>query len=89
MLYCLMCFDKKDSVDIRAQNRGDHLDYVTQTQVVTFAGPLLTEEDAMMGSLVVIEVDSKEAARQWCENDPYNKAGLFEKVDIFKFKRVI
>jgi uncharacterized protein YciI len=43
----------------------------------------------MIGSLIVIDVENKEAAELWSINDPYKKADLFKKTEIFKFKHLI
>ena len=89
MLYCLICIDRENSIETRMLNREAHLNYVEETNVVKFAGPFLSEEDTMIGSLIVIDVDSKEAAETWSKNDPYKKADLFQKTEIFKFKHLI
>jgi len=89
MLYCLVCIDRENSIETRMQNREDHLKYVAETNVVKFAGPFLSEEDTMIGSLIVIDVDDKEAAELWSKNDPYKKADLFRRTEIFKFKHLI
>ena len=89
MLYCLVCIDRDNSIEKRMQNREDHLKYVAETNVVKFAGPFLSEEDTMIGSLIVIDVDDKEAAELWSKNDPYKKADLFKRTEIFKFKHLI
>ena len=89
MLYCLICIDRENSIETRMLNREAHLNYVRETNVVKFAGPFLSEEDTMIGSLIVIDVDSKEAAESWSKNDPYRKADLFQKTEIFKFKHLI
>jgi uncharacterized protein YciI len=31
----------------------------------------------MIGSFIILEADSLEAAERWAANDPYTKAGLF------------
>ena len=89
MLYCLICQDKENAIETRMQNREDHLKYVAETNVVKYAGPFLSEDDIMIGSLIVIDVENKNEANKWSENDPYKKAGLFMKVEIFKFKHLI
>ena len=64
--------------------------YVKDTGMVRYAGPLLSDEDeTMMGSLIVIEAENKEEALNWSKNDPYNKAGLFQSVKIYRFKHLI
>ena len=60
MLYCLICQDKENAIETRMQNREDHLKYVAETNVVKYAGPFLSEEDTMIGSLIVIDVENKD-----------------------------
>ena len=55
---------------------------------MTFAGPFL-DNGTMTGSLVVIDVADKPAAEGWAANDPYARAGLFAKVRIEEWKKVI
>ena len=43
----------------------------------------------MLGSLIVIDVDNKMSAEKWSNNDPYKKANLFKRIEIFKFKQLI
>ena len=69
-------------------NRAAHLDYVAQTGAVLFGGPLISDGQ-MCGSLLVIEADDIEAARNWAAHDPYALAGLFADVEISEWKRVI
>ena len=59
MLYCLICQDKENAIETRMQNREDHLKYVAETNVVKYASPFLSEDDTMIGSLIVIDVKIK------------------------------
>lgn len=89
MLFALMAFDKSGALDLRKDNRQAHLDYIGATGVVRQAGPLLDTKGEMCGSLLILEVDSLAAAQAWAKNDPYAKAGVFERVDIRQWNRVI
>ena len=89
MLYALMAWDKDGALDVRMTNRPDHLAYLESTGVVRQAGPFLDAEGQPCGSLIVLEVDTMDAANAWAENDPYAKAGLFREVNISAWKRVI
>jgi uncharacterized protein YciI len=53
------------------------------------AGPFLNEAGEMSGSLVILDVASKAEAEAWAAADPYAKAGLFAKVRIEEWKKVI
>lgn len=89
MRVALICTDKAGHLEVRKANRDAHLAYIAQTGVVEMAGPLLDSEGAMIGSLVILEVDDITAAQAWAAADPYAKADLFESVTIREWKKVV
>jgi uncharacterized protein YciI len=89
MLIALIARDKPDHLQTRVDNRAAHLAYIEETGVVAEAGPLLDQNGDMAGSLVVLDVEDMAAGEAWAENDPYNKAGLFEAVELITWKKVI
>ncbi len=88
MLIALIARDKPGALQTRLDNRSAHLAYIEETGVVSQAGPLL-DGDAMIGSLVILEVEDLAAAQSWADNDPYAKAGLFQSVELIPWKKVI
>ncbi|MDA7966645.1 YciI family protein [Ruegeria sp.] len=88
MLIALIARDKSGALQTRLDNRADHLAYIEDTGVVAQAGPLL-DGDAMIGSLVILDVEDLAAAQAWADNDPYAKAGLFQSVELIPWKKVI
>ncbi|VDC21934.1 YciI family protein [Pseudogemmobacter humi] len=89
MRAALICIDKPGHIETRKANREAHLAYIAETGLVEMAGPFLDEAGNMTGSLVVLTVDSLQQAQDWAANDPYAKAGLFERVEIREWKKVI
>ncbi|QFT58298.1 YciI-like protein [Sulfitobacter sp. THAF37] len=89
MFVVLIAKDKPGAQDIRAENRPAHLEYLKSTDMVAQAGPLLNEDEAMIGSLIVLDVPDMAAAEAWAANDPYAKAGLFADVSLTHWNRVI
>lgn len=89
MLYALMAHDKPGALAIRKENRQAHLDYIAETGVVRQAGPILDADGEMAGSLVILDVADRAAAQAWADADPYARAGLFERVTLVPWKRVI
>ena len=87
-LFALICTDKADHEPLRKANREAHIAYLNGTGCVAYAGPFL-DKGTMTGSLVIIEVADKPAAEAWAANDPYALAGLFAKVRIEEWKKVI
>ncbi|MEN8842087.1 MAG: YciI family protein [Octadecabacter sp.] len=89
MRVALITRDKADALQVRLDNRDAHLAYIEETGVVEMAGPFLDAEGTMCGSMIIMNVDGLSDAYVWAENDPYAKAGLFEKVRIEEWKKVI
>ncbi len=88
MLIALIAWDKDGALQTRMDNRSAHLAYIEETGVVSQAGPLL-DEDQMIGSLIILDVDDLAAAQSWADGDPYAKAGLFQSVELIPWKKVI
>ncbi|MFT7595317.1 MAG: hypothetical protein ACI8R4_002645 [Paracoccaceae bacterium] len=88
MLIALIAHDKPGALQTRKDNRDAHLGYIDDTGVVSQAGPLI-ENGQMAGSLVILDVANMAAAQAWADNDPYAKAGLFAKVELVEWKKVI
>lgn len=89
MRVALICTDKAGALQTRLDNRSAHLAYIAETGVVEMAGPFLSPEGQMTGSLVVLEVGSLAEAESWAAGDPYAQAGLFESVAISEWKKVV
>ena len=81
--------DKPGHLQVRLDNRSAHLAHIDASGVVEMAGPFLSAEGQMTGSLVILNVDTLQAAEDWAAADPYAKAGLFESVTITEWKKVI
>ncbi|MEI6098208.1 MAG: YciI family protein [Alphaproteobacteria bacterium] len=89
MRIALICTDKTNALQTRIDNRSAHLAYIQETGVVEMAGPFLNGSGQMTGSLIVLSVDNLQAAQDWAAADPYAKAGLFDRVQITEWKKVI
>ena len=90
MLYVVHCFDKKDSLQIRMDNRPEHVAYLKRFgEKLHAAGPTLDADENMNGSVVILDLKSLAEAEAFAANDPYAKAGLFESVSIQPWKKVL
>ncbi|RGP35822.1 YciI family protein [Pseudotabrizicola alkalilacus] len=89
MRAALICIDKPDHLQTRIDNRAAHLEHIQSSGIVEMAGPFLDAAGGMIGSLVILTVDSMDQAQAWAEADPYAKAGLFESVAIREWKKVV
>ena len=89
MRCALICHDKPGALPVRLENRAAHLAHIETTAVVEMAGPLLDAQGQMCGSLIVLSVNSLQAAQDWAAADPYALAGLFASVTVIEWKKVI
>lgn len=89
MRIALITKDKDGALQTRLDNREAHLAYIKDTGLVEMAGPFLDESGTMCGSLIILDVADMAAAQAWADNDPYNKAGLFQSVTLQEWKKVI
>jgi uncharacterized protein len=90
MLYIIYQVDRPDGAPIRAANRAAHFKYLDEhADILVLGGALLAEDKAStrLGSVLIINVRSKEEAERFSANEPFRKAGLFERVDITRMRR--
>tara|TARA_R110002072_G_scaffold96415_2_gene212134 strand:- start:220 stop:492 length:273 start_codon:yes stop_codon:yes gene_type:complete len=89
MRFALITKDKPGHIEVRKANRDAHLAYIAETGVVEMAGPFVDPDGVMSGSLIIMNVADRAAAQAWADNDPYAKAGLFEKVRLEQWNKVV
>jgi uncharacterized protein YciI len=98
MWYVIYSEDVENSLPLRKQTRAAHLEriqlLVDQGRVLV-AGPCpaIDSEDpgeaGFTGSLVIAEFSSLEQAQQWADTDPYAIAGVYQKVVVKPYKKVL
>lgn len=98
MYYAIISEDIDNSLARRKSARPAHLDRLNQLahqKRLLAAGPhpaIDSDEpgDAgFSGSLVIAEFDSLEQAQAWADADPYVAAGVYERVTVKPFKKVL
>ncbi len=98
MLYAIISEDVPNSLERRLAARPDHLarlEALRDEGRVVLAGPHPASDaenpgDAgFSGSLVVAEFESLEDANAWADADPYMIAGVYAKVIVKPFKKVL
>ncbi len=91
MLWVVIAEDRAGAGNLRGDNRGAHIDWLTASgDHVVRAGPFTTDDgSAMTGSMLVVDFPDRSAVEEWAGCDPYAIAGLFESVTIKAWKEVI
>ena len=89
MLYIIYQVDRRDGAAIRAANRDAHFKYLDEHEdILVLGGAMLGEDGATrVGSVLIINVKSREDAERFSANEPFREAGLFERVEITRMRR--
>lgn len=98
MWYAVISQDVENSLELRATSRDAHvarLKALVAEGRLLIAGPhpAIDAEDpgpaGFTGSLVVVDFPSLDEAREWADADPYVEAGVYAKVIVKPFKKVL
>lgn len=98
MLYVIFSQDVKNSLEKRLAARPAHLARLSDLQdqgrlVVAGPCPAIDSENpgdaGFTGSVVIAEFNSLEDAQAWADKDPYIEAGVYERVIVKPYKKVL
>ncbi len=98
MWYAIISEDIENSLEKRMQARPDHLQRLHQLKdegrlLVAGPHPAIDSpepgEAGFTGSLVIAEFNSLVEAQQWADADPYVAAGVYSKVVVKPYKKVL
>ena len=98
MLYAIISQDVANSLELRKANRPDHLarlESLKQQGRLVLAGPHPAIDGGdpgpagFTGSLIIAEFESLADAQAWADDDPYLKAGVYDRVTVKPFKKVL
>lgn len=98
MWYVIYSHDKENSLAQRLQAREAHLVRVNALLAegrLLLAGPRPAIDAAdpgpagFLGSLVVADFNSLAEAQAWADADPYVQAGVYQRVEVSPFNRVL
>ena len=87
MIYTFMLMDKPDGGALRQRVRPEHKAYLAQVaDRMAFAGPLVSDDgNTMLGSLLAIDFESRDAAQAWLAKEPFTLAGLYASTSVHGF----
>lgn len=98
MLYAIIGEDRPGTLDARLAARPAHVERLKTLQDqgrLIMAGPFPAIDSpdpgpaGFSGSLIVAEFESLIAAQAWADADPYITSGVYEKVVVKPYKKVL
>jgi uncharacterized protein len=91
MLYIIYQLDRPDpeATEIRARVKDTHLAYLERHKSILVLGGALLADNGVgrLGSCLILNVPSREAAEAFSAEEPLRKAGLFQSVSITRMRR--
>jgi len=87
MIFAILLMDRPGTAELRIQVRPEHRAYLgQQADRMAFAGPLTSEDGkTTVGSLLVMDFPCKADVEAWLSDEPFTKAGVYEKPIIHAF----
>ena len=98
MLYVIIGEDRPGTLDRRLAARPAHVERLQALQAdgrLILAGPCPAIDSpdpgpaGFSGSIIVAEFESLEAAESWAGTDPYVGAGVYARVTVKPFRKVL
>jgi len=98
MFYLIYSEDNDNSLTKRLSVREQHLSRLSELQsqgrlLVAGPCPAIDSNDpgdaGFTGSLIIAEFDSLAQAQAWADVDPYIDAGVYKKVTVKPYKKVL
>jgi len=98
VLYAIIAEDMPGTLARRLEVRAAHLDRLKALQeagrlILAGPHPAIDSQDpgpaGFTGSLIVAEFATREAAIAWASEDPYAAAGVYARVTVKPFRKVL
>ncbi|WP_316157110.1 YciI family protein [Cupriavidus sp. BIC8F] len=89
MPYLIETVDKPNHQHVRQATRASHLDYLEANKALLLAcGAKLNDDGSDAGGgIYIVDVDTRDAAQQFIDADPFTGAGLFAEVRIVRWRK--
>lgn len=89
MLFSVYCEDAENTAALREKHLKVHREYLdTWREAIFFSGPLQSDDaSAALGSLFILNVESRTEAEKFIHNETFYGAGIFAKVTIRRMRK--
>ena len=87
MLFVIICYDAENSSETRPIYREEHLkrlEKLDREGKLILAGPFTD----VSGSLIIIDADDIESAKDFAKTDPFYLNGVYTGFDVKPFKQI-
>ena len=90
MQYLINAYDGENMLEKRMEVRPRHIENVNKLgKHVIFAGGRLNDDGKPVGSVMVMDFDTKAELDEYIKSEPYIEEKVWDKVDVEAFNTVI
>ena len=90
MQYLINAYDGENMLEKRMEVRPRHLENINKLgKHVVFAGGRLNDDGKPVGSVMVMEFDTRAELDEYMKSEPYIEEKVWDKVDVEAFNTVI
>ncbi len=91
MYFVILATDKPDGAPTRADARPAHLAYLKGfgDRIVAGGATLSDDGEGVTGSFLMVDMADRAAAEAFAGGDPFAQAGLFQSVEIRRWRKAI
>ena len=89
MLWVITCKTSPDMDAAREQAMSAHLEYMkAQNEILVLTGSTRSDDGkVLIGSLLIVNVNSRAQAQAFSDGDPYTQAGVFSSIVITRLNK--
>lgn len=89
MLWAISCIDKPNTAAIREQFLLPHREHLQSSKgILVLAGATQTDDGTQaIGSLFIVNVNSRAEARKFSDGDAFTQNGVFASITITRMKK--
>ncbi len=89
MPFAIITRDKPGHAHVREAHQTAHKAYLDRHRDSLLAAGAMLEDDGLSahGGVLLLDLESREAAENFVRNDPFSKAGLFSEVLITRWRK--
>lgn len=89
MLWAIVCVDKPNTAAIRDSVLQPHRDYLaSRKNILVLSGATQSDDGTQaIGSLFILNVNSRAEAKQFSDGDPFTQKGVFASITISRMRK--
>ena len=89
MPYAIITRDKPNSLQLRNDTRGPHLEYLTANQDKLLAAGAQADDAGQggYGGIIIVDTEDRAEAEAFIQNEPFTQAGQFAGIEVVRWRK--